>query len=120
MSAVRETALNIVRGEGALVWDDAGREYVDVTAALWFCNIGHGRAELADAAARQVRGLAASRAFGPFTNLPAEELAHRVAALAPLEDAKVFFTAGGGSDAVHTPGQPPGAARHVSARAAEA
>src|SRR4051812_3154563 len=105
MSAVRERALTIVRGDGALVWDDTGREYVDVTAALWFCNIGHGRAELADAAARQMRELASYHTFGPFTNAPAEELAERVAALAPFDDAKVFFTAGGGSDAIDTAGK---------------
>src|SRR5262249_35941590 len=105
MSAVRERALNIVRGDGALVWDDAGREYVDATAALWFCNIGHGRAELADAAARQIRELAAYHTFGPFTNPRAEELARRVAALAPLDAAKVFLTAGGGSDAIDTAGK---------------
>src|SRR5215213_10749164 len=102
MSAVRERALTIVRGEGALVWDDTGREYVDVTAAQWFCNIGHGRAELADAAARQMRELAAYHTFGPFTNPPAEELAQRVAAIAPLDDEKVFFRAGGCSAAIDT------------------
>ncbi|MFL6014093.1 MAG: aspartate aminotransferase family protein [Gaiellaceae bacterium] len=117
MSAVRERALTIVRGEGALVWDDTGREYVDVTAALWFCNIGHGRAELADAAARQMRELASYHTFGPFTNPPAEELAQRVAALAPLDDAKVFFTAGGGSDAIDTAGKLARAYWHVSGRA---
>jgi putrescine aminotransferase len=116
MSAVRERALTIVRGEGALVWDDAGREYVDVTAALWFCNIGHGRAELADAAARQMRELASYHTFGPFTNAPAEELAERVAGLAPLDDAKVFFTAGGGSDAIDTAGKLARAYWHVSGR----
>jgi putrescine aminotransferase len=117
MSAVRERALTIVRGEGALVWDDTGREYVDVTAALWFCNIGHGRAELADAAARQMRELASYHTFGPFTNPPAEELAQRVAALAPLDDAKVFFTAGGGSDAIDTAGKLARAYWNVSGRA---
>jgi len=116
MSAVRERALTIVRGEGARVWDDTGREYVDVTAALWFCNIGHGRAELADAAARQMRELASYHTFGPFTNPPAEELAQRVATLAPLEDAKVFFTAGGGSDAIDTAGKLARAYWHVSGR----
>ncbi|MFL6068176.1 MAG: aspartate aminotransferase family protein [Gaiellaceae bacterium] len=114
MSAVRERALTIVRGDGALVWDDTGREYVDVTAALWFCNIGHGRGELADAAARQMRELASYHTFGPFTNAPAEELAQRVAALAPLDDAKVFFTAGGGSDAIDTAGKLARAYWHVS------
>ena len=116
MSAVRERALTIVRGEGALVWDDAGREYIDATAALWFCNIGHGRAELAEAAARQMRELASYQTFGPFTNPPAEELARRVAALAPLEDAKVFLTAGGGSDAIDTAGKLARAYWNVSGR----
>jgi len=105
MSAVREHAVTIVRGEGALVWDDAGREYIDATAALWFCNIGHGRAEVAEAVARQMRELEAYHAFGPFTNPPAEELASRLAALAPVDGAKVFFTAGGGSDAIDTAGK---------------
>jgi putrescine---pyruvate transaminase len=105
MSRVRDDALTIVRGEGAVVWDDAGREYLDATAALWFCNVGHGRAELADAAARQMRELASYHTFGGFTNRPAEDLARRVAALSPLDDAKVFFTAGGGSDSIDTAGK---------------
>src|SRR3954454_10225051 len=116
MSAVRERALTIVRGEGALVWDDTGREYVDVTAALWVCNIGHGRAELADAAARQMREVAAYHTFGPFTNPRAEELAQRVAALSPLDEAKVFFTAGGGSDAIDTAGKLARAYWHTTGR----
>ncbi len=45
------------RGEGAWVWDRAGRRYYDATASLWYCNVGHGRDELADAAARQMRRL---------------------------------------------------------------
>ena len=105
MSRVRDAALTIVRGEGAVVWDDAGHEYLDATAALWFCNVGHGRAELAEAAARQMRELASYHTFGGFTNRPAEELAGRVAALSPLDDAKVFFTAGGGSDSIDTAGK---------------
>jgi putrescine aminotransferase len=116
MSAVRERSLNIVRGEGALVWDDAGREYVDATGALWFCNIGHGRTELAEAAAKQMRELASYHTFGAFTNPPAEELAHRVASLAPLDDAKVFITAGGGSDAIDTAAKLARAYWHVSGR----
>jgi putrescine aminotransferase len=105
MGKVRAGATTIARGEGARVWDDTGREYLDATAALWFCNVGHGRAELADAAARQMRELASYHTFGAFTNRPAEELAGRVAALAPMDDAKVFFTAGGGSDSIDTAGK---------------
>ncbi len=105
MGRVREHATTIVRGEGAVVWDDGGREYVDATGGLWFCNVGHGRAEIAEAAARQMRELAAYQTFGPFTNPPAEELATRVAALSPVEDAKVFLTSGGGSDSIDTAGK---------------
>lgn len=105
MGLVRESSIAIVRGEGALVWDDAGREYIDATGALWFCNVGHGRAELADAAARQMRELASYHAFGVFTNPQAEELSRRLALLAPMDGAKVFLTAGGGSDAIDTAGK---------------
>ena len=52
-----------------------------------------------------MRELAAYHTFGAFTNPPAEELAARVAALSPVEDAKVFFTAGGGSDSIDTAGK---------------
>jgi putrescine aminotransferase len=105
MGRVREHAVTIVRGDGAVVWDDAGREYIDATGALWFCNVGHGRTELAEAAAQQMRELAAYHTFGPFTNPRAEELAHRIAGLAPVGNATVFFTAGGGSDAIDTAGK---------------
>jgi adenosylmethionine-8-amino-7-oxononanoate aminotransferase len=42
--------LVIDRGEGAHVWDGDGRRYLDATAALWYCNVGYGREEIADAA----------------------------------------------------------------------
>src|SRR5262245_30659994 len=102
MSLVRDQAGTIVRGEGASVWDDQGNEYLDATAGLWYCNVGHGRAELAEAAAEQMRELAGYHAFGPFTTPPTEELAERLAGLAPVEGARIFFTAGGGSDAIDT------------------
>jgi adenosylmethionine-8-amino-7-oxononanoate aminotransferase len=91
--------LAIVRGDGAYVFDAAGERYFDATAALWYCNVGHGRAEIADAAARQLRELAAYNNYGDLTTPPATELAERVAALAPVPDSRVFFGSGG-SDAV--------------------
>jgi putrescine---pyruvate transaminase len=102
MSLVRDQAVTIVRGDGASVWDDQGNEYLDATAGLWYCNVGHGRAELAEAAAEQMRELAGYHGFGPFTTPPTEELAARLAGLAPVEGARIFFTAGGGSDAIDT------------------
>jgi adenosylmethionine-8-amino-7-oxononanoate aminotransferase len=91
----------IVRGEGAFVFDDAGRKLLDVPAGLWYANVGHGRASIADAVHRQMRQLETYSVFGSFTNPRAEELADRIAAMVPIEDAKVFFTSGG-SESVET------------------
>ena len=102
MASLAGHAVTIVRGEGSTVCDDRGRPYLDALASLWCCNVGHGRAELADAAAAQMRRLAAYQTFEPFSNQPAEALARRVAGLAPMPGAKVFLTPGGGSDAVDT------------------
>ena len=105
MGATRDREVRMVRGEGCRVWDADGTEYLDGTASLWYCNVGHGRAEIADRAAAQMRELAGFHTFGPMSNEPAEELAARVASIAPMPDAAVFFTPGGGSDAVDTAGK---------------
>jgi putrescine---pyruvate transaminase len=93
--------LVIDRGEGAYVFDEGGRRYYDAAAGLWYCNVGYGRAEIADAAAEQMRRLSAYSNFGDFATRPTLDLAERLAGLAPMEDAKVFFTSGG-SDSVDT------------------
>jgi len=93
--------LTLARGEGSHVWDTDGTRYLDATAGLWFANVGHGRAEIADAAATQMRRLAAYHTFGDLTSEPTAALTDRVAALAPMPDAKVFLTSGG-SDSVDT------------------
>jgi putrescine---pyruvate transaminase len=93
--------LVIDRGEGAHVFDTAGRRYVDATASLWYCNVGHGRREIAAAAAAQMQRLEAYSTFGDIANRPALELAERVAGYAPMDDAKVFLTSGG-SDSIDT------------------
>jgi adenosylmethionine-8-amino-7-oxononanoate aminotransferase len=97
----RETFTVITRGAGALIWDADGNEYVDAMASLWYCNAGHGRADIADAVAEQLRTVAAYSCFDPFTNGPADELAARLAALTPMPDARVFLC-GSGSEAVDT------------------
>ena len=102
MASLAGRSVTIVRGEGCHVYDDQGRAYLDALASLWYCNVGHGRAELAEAAAAQMRQLAAYQVFEHYSNPPAQELARRVAQLAPVPGAKVFFTPGGGSDAVDT------------------
>jgi putrescine---pyruvate transaminase len=88
--------LTIVRGEGAYVFDDRGRRLFDSSGALWYANVGHGRGELADAAAAQIRKIAAFSNYGEFATEPTAELAARVAAVAPSAGSKVFFTSGGG------------------------
>jgi putrescine aminotransferase len=102
MAGAAGRTVTIVRGQGATVFDESGRSYLDAIASLWYCNIGHGRTELADAAAAQMHEIAAYQAFEVFSSRPAEALAERIAALAPMADAKVFFTPGGGSDAIDT------------------
>ena len=49
MHAVRGNELVIARGDGAVVWDEDGKEYIDGTASLWNVNVGHGRTEIVDA-----------------------------------------------------------------------
>jgi adenosylmethionine-8-amino-7-oxononanoate aminotransferase len=101
MHAVRGNELVIARGEGVYVWDEDGRRYLDGTASLWCVNVGHGRAEIADAVNAQMRELATYQTFGIFANRPALELTERLAALAPLDDPRIFLVSGGG-DAIDT------------------
>ena len=101
MAAVADHELVIGRGEGVWVWDEDGRRYLDATASLWYCNVGHGRPEIVERVAAQMRRLEAYSAFGDLANRPALELAERLAALAPVDDAVVFLGSGGG-DAIDT------------------
>jgi adenosylmethionine-8-amino-7-oxononanoate aminotransferase len=90
----------IVRGEGPYVWDSNGKRYLDALAGLFVNQLGHGRTELAEAAARQASELA----FFPlwsYAHPTAIELAERVAGYAPGDLNRVFFTSGGG-EAVET------------------
>src|SRR6202453_4271900 len=90
----------IVRGDGCYVFDQHGKRYLDGLSALYCVNIGHGRSELGEAAARQAKEL------GFYTNWsyahpPSIELAARIAALAPGDLNRVFFVSGG-SEAVES------------------
>jgi adenosylmethionine-8-amino-7-oxononanoate aminotransferase len=85
----------IVRGDGAYVYDDRGRRYLDGLAGLFVVQVGHGRRALADAAARQAGELS----FFPlwsYAHPPAIDLAERLAHHAPGDLNRVFFTSGGG------------------------
>jgi putrescine---pyruvate transaminase len=96
MGAVSQSELVIERGEGVYVFDSEGRRYLDGTASLWYANLGHGRSDITRAVADQMDRLAAYSTFGDFSNPPANELAARLAAHAPMDDAKVFLASGGG------------------------
>ena len=68
-------------------------------ASLWYCAIGHGRDEMADAIARQIRTLETYSCFDPFTTPAADQLAERLVDLTPIPDARVFLCQSG-SEAV--------------------
>jgi len=90
----------ITRGEGCFLFDDRGRRYIDGLSGLFTVQLGHGRAELADAAAAQMRTLPFFPLWGYATE-PTIALAERLAAAAPGELNRVFFTTGGG-EAIET------------------
>ncbi|WP_158883797.1 aspartate aminotransferase family protein [Amycolatopsis anabasis] len=92
----------IVRGAGCVVWDAHGTELLDATGgANWLCQVGHGRRELAEAAAEQMTRLEYFTSFDVFSNDKSIELATRLADLAPEGINRVFFTCGG-SEGVDT------------------
>jgi adenosylmethionine-8-amino-7-oxononanoate aminotransferase len=85
----------ITSGEGVTIFDDTGKSYLDGLSGLFVVQVGHGRAELAQAAARQAGTLAYFPLWG-YATPPAIELADRIAGYAPGELNRVFFTSGGG------------------------
>jgi adenosylmethionine-8-amino-7-oxononanoate aminotransferase len=101
MAVVRQSEFVVTRGEGVWVWDADDTRYLDATASLWYANVGHGRREIVEAVRAQMGQLEAYSAFGDFVTPPARELAARIAELAPVGDARVFLTTGGG-EAVDT------------------
>ena len=90
----------IVRGEGPYVYDAKGKRYLDALSGLFVNQLGHGRTDLVQAAAKQASELA----FFPlwsYAHPTAIELAERLAGYAPGDLNRVFFTTGGG-EAVET------------------
>jgi putrescine---pyruvate transaminase len=88
--------LVVVEGRGAMLCDAEGREYIDGLSGLWNVNIGHGRAELAEAASAQMRRIAFASAYIGATNEPAVRLAEKIVGLAYSNSAAVYFTTAGG------------------------
>lgn len=93
--------IEIVRGEGAGIFDKDGKRYVDGLASLWYCQVGHGRREIADAVYQQMLKIAAYNVFDRFTSDIAEALCAELTDLAPMPNTRVFLTSGG-SESVDT------------------
>jgi putrescine---pyruvate transaminase len=101
MHVIKDQEVVIASGEGAVITDTNGKEYIDATAALWFCNAGYGRREIADAVAEQLAILPGYSSFGAYTTDATLRVADRLTALSPIPNAVVFLGSGG-SDAIDT------------------
>jgi adenosylmethionine-8-amino-7-oxononanoate aminotransferase len=84
-----------VRGRGATIQDIGGHEYIDGLSGLWNVNVGHGRAELAEAAAEQMKELAYFSGYVGSSNVPAITLAQRLMQITYDNMQAVFLTCGG-------------------------
>ena len=80
----------ITRGEGIYVWDSEGKRLLDAMSGLWCVNVGYGRKELADAAHEQMMSLPFYNSFFQTTNVPAVQLATKLASLAPKVGERSF------------------------------
>jgi putrescine aminotransferase len=85
-----------VKGEGSILRAADGRDYIDGLAGLWNVTLGHGRKELAQAAARQMEQLAFTSAYTGHTNVPAAQLAERLSERSYKSISHFFFASGGG------------------------
>ncbi|QCR18163.1 aminotransferase family protein [Agrococcus sp. SGAir0287] len=99
MPTVLGRQLVIDRGEGAYVVTTEGQRLFDGTAGLWHANVGHAHPELAQAAYDQMRRLETYHVFARYANDKAIALGERLAAIAPMERAKVILNSGG-SDSI--------------------
>ncbi len=90
--------LNLVRGEGIYVFDDAGNKFIEGMAGLWCTSLGYSNQELSAAIAEQLNTLPFAHSFGGKTHPALTELAEKLQAMVPVEDAYFFF-GNSGSDA---------------------
>ena len=101
MHLIKDAEVVIRSADGVWLETTDGRRLLDATAALWYCAVGYGRPTIVQAVADQLTRVAAYSSFGAYTTETTVQLADRLAALAPLPDAKVFLGSGG-SDAIDT------------------
>ena len=97
LKAVRETGpLVLHRGEGVYLWDTDGNKYIDGFAGLWNVNVGHGRHELAVAAAEQIDEVAFVPTFFGLAAPPDDRSGHETGRDVPRPDLNhIHFTSGG-------------------------
>jgi len=93
--------LTIARGKGVYVYDNNGKQYLEGLAGLWCTSLGYGNQELIETAKEQMSTLAYSHLFGGKTHQVGIDLADKLAAMLPIDNAKVFF-GNSGSDANDT------------------
>jgi len=84
----------IVRGEGVLLWDENGKEYIDAIASWWVNPFGHSNPFIADAIYKQLTTLE-HVLFGGFTHEPAILLAEKLIEILPKNQQKLFFSDNG-------------------------
>src|ERR1041384_4784708 len=84
--------LLVTEGKGSMLHLADGREVIDGLAGLWNVNVGHGRGELADAAAGQRRKAASASAYVGMTNAPAVALAEKIVSHAYKSNSAVYYT----------------------------
>ena len=90
-----ERPLLVVEGQGEMLRDADGREYIDGLSGLWNVNAGHGRKELAEAAAEQMTKLAFASAYSGATNTPSIKLAEKIVNISYSNMSAVYFTTAG-------------------------
>lgn len=84
----------IAKGEGALLWDENGKEYIDAIASWWVNPFGHSNTFIADAIYKQLTSLE-HVLFGGFTHEPAVRVAEKLMAILPSNQQKIFFSDNG-------------------------
>jgi len=93
--------LTIARGDGAYVYDSEGKQYLEGLAGLWCTSLGYNNRELIEATTEQMSKLSYSHMFGGKTHQVGIDLAEKLSAMVPVENAKIFF-GNSGSDANDT------------------
>lgn len=89
-----QTPIAITRGEGALLWDENNKEYIDAIASWWVNPFGHSNKNIADAIYKQLTTLE-HVLFGGFTHEPAIQVAEKLMEILPKNQQKIFFSDNG-------------------------